>query len=100
MTVKIKQVAYKEITECMQAQPVCHLTKRAILSLLIFLEAMSVLLFILCLFLISIVSCSLMHICTDDYIASLLFHDIGYCFILADMYVFLKFQNTYLKHFF
>lgn len=48
MTVKIKQVAYKEIPECMQAQPVCHLTKRAILSLLVFLEAMSVLLFILC----------------------------------------------------
>lgn len=82
MTVKIKQVAYKETAECMQGQPVCHLTKRAMLSLLTFLEAMSVLLFIFVSFLISIVSCSLMHICTDDYIAILLLHDTGYCFVL------------------
>lgn len=48
MTTKIKQAAYKETAECTQGQPVCHLAKRVILSLLMFLQAMSVLLFILC----------------------------------------------------
>lgn len=78
MTVKIKHVAYKEMTEHTQGQPVFHLTERTILSLLVFLEAMSVLLFFVS-FLISIVSCILMHICTHDYIALLLLHDIGCC---------------------
>lgn len=47
MTVKINEVSYKETAECVEGHPACHLTKKAILSLLIFLEAMSVLLFIL-----------------------------------------------------
>lgn len=48
MTVRIKQVIYKETAQCMQEQSVCHLTEITVLFLLIFLEAMSVLLFILC----------------------------------------------------
>lgn len=51
MTVKIKHVACKETIEHTQGQPVFHLTERTIPSLLVFLEAMSVLLFILCLIL-------------------------------------------------
>lgn len=75
MTVKIKHVAYKEMTE--QGQLAFHLTERTILSLLVFLEAMSVLLFILC-FILNI-HC-IMYLNAYLYlwfIALLLLHDIG-----------------------
>lgn len=59
MPVKIKHITYKETTKHSQRQLVFHLTERTILSLLVFLEAMSVLLFILC-FILNI--CCIVHL--------------------------------------